>query len=55
MQSRIPNVSSRVEDQSRSDIPNLDPKDIKLLPLIGQCFITEGLTVRADTLLQARV
>ena len=52
---RIPNTPSRVENQSRSDIPNLDTEDIKLLPLVGQWFITKGLAVRADTLLKARV
>lgn len=52
---RTPNIPSRLENQSRSDIPNLDTEDIKLLPLVGQWFITKGLAVRANTLLKARV
>lgn len=48
-------ISRSKENHSRSNIPNLNTKDVKLLPFIGQRFVAKCLTVRAHTFLKARV
>jgi hypothetical protein len=46
---------SSMGNQSRSNIPNLDTEDIKLLPFIGQRFVAKCLAVRTNSLLKAGV